>query len=118
MAQDFAELLKWYRLAADQNNAFAQNSLGLMYEKGEGVPQDIVRAHMWFNLSGAQGHGAGPEKSRPGRGLNDQGTDRGRAEARAKLEACGALEVDGFRLKSAGPAAAACKEAGDSHAGA
>jgi uncharacterized protein len=57
--QDFAQALKWYRLAADQGNAFAQNNLGLMHEKGQGVPQDIVRAHMWFNLSGAQGHEQG-----------------------------------------------------------
>ena len=29
-----------------------------MYEDGRGVPQDYVRAHMWFNLaaSGASGH--------------------------------------------------------------
>jgi hypothetical protein len=24
-----------------------------MYAMGEGVPADIVRAHMWFNLAGA-----------------------------------------------------------------
>ena len=26
-----------------------------MYAKGDGVPQDYVRAHMWFSLSAAQG---------------------------------------------------------------
>ena len=26
-----------------------------MYATGKGVPQDYVRAHMWFNLSAAQG---------------------------------------------------------------
>ncbi len=26
-----------------------------MYAKGQGVPQDYVLAHMWFNLAGAQG---------------------------------------------------------------
>jgi TPR repeat protein len=26
-----------------------------MYAEGRGVPQDYVRAHMWFNLSAAQG---------------------------------------------------------------
>ena len=25
-----------------------------MYENGKGVPQDYVRAHMWFNLSASQ----------------------------------------------------------------
>ena len=48
--------LKWYRLAADQGDADAQNNLGVMYANGEGVPQDYVRAHMWFNLSAAQGN--------------------------------------------------------------
>jgi len=46
-------------VGADQGNAFAQNSLGLLYEKGQGVPAEVVRAHMWFNLSGAQGHEPG-----------------------------------------------------------
>jgi uncharacterized protein len=27
-----------------------------MYAKGDGVPQDFVRAHMWFSLSAAQGN--------------------------------------------------------------
>ena len=27
-----------------------------MYVKGQGVPQDYVSAHMWFNLSGSQGN--------------------------------------------------------------
>ena len=26
-----------------------------MYVKGNGVPQDYVLAHMWFNLSGSNG---------------------------------------------------------------
>ena len=31
--QDYAEAVKWYRLAADQGNASAQNNLGFMYER-------------------------------------------------------------------------------------
>ena len=54
--QNYAEAVKWFRLAADQGDADTQYSLGLMYTKGEGVPQDYVRAHMWFNLSAAQGN--------------------------------------------------------------
>ena len=34
----------------------AQFNLGAMYANGQGVPQDYVRAHMWFNLSAAQGN--------------------------------------------------------------
>ncbi len=41
--------------AAHRGNASAQYQLGLMYfNGGDGVPQDYVSAHMWFNLSAAQ----------------------------------------------------------------
>jgi TPR repeat protein len=42
--QDCAKAAKWFSEAAEQGNAFAQNKLGLMYFKGEGVPQDYVVA--------------------------------------------------------------------------
>ena len=29
--QDYSKALSWFRLAADQGNALAQNALGLMY---------------------------------------------------------------------------------------
>ena len=28
-----------------------------MYEEGQGVALDYIRAHMWFNLSAASGYG-------------------------------------------------------------
>ena len=37
----------------------AQWGLGVMYNEGQGVPQDYVLAHMWFNLSAAQGNDDG-----------------------------------------------------------
>ena len=40
MRQDYAEALKWYRLAAEQGDAASQDNLGKMYASGEGVPQD------------------------------------------------------------------------------
>ena len=33
----------------------AQLFLGVMYYNGEGVLQDNVTAHMWFNIAGANG---------------------------------------------------------------
>lgn len=45
--------MKWYRLAAEQGNADAQDHLGDMYADGRGVPQDNVLAYMWFNLAHA-----------------------------------------------------------------
>ena len=35
---------RWYDLAAAQGQALAQASLGLLYEKGLGVPQDYEQA--------------------------------------------------------------------------
>ena len=65
--QDYAEAVRWYRLAAEQDNASAQVSLGLKYATGEGVPQDYVSAHMWLNLAAAAGvarGGVGASKAR------------------------------------------------------
>lgn len=53
MPQNYAEAAKWYRLAADHGNGFAQYDLAGMYEDGQGAPQDYVQAHMWFNLAAA-----------------------------------------------------------------
>ncbi len=43
------------RSCAEQGDALAQFILGLMYTNGDGVPEDLVYAYMWFNLSAAQG---------------------------------------------------------------
>ncbi len=51
-AQSEANLL---RLAAEQSDAEAQASLGVMYALGEGVPEDDVEAVKWFRLAAAQG---------------------------------------------------------------
>jgi len=63
--QDYAQAVKWYRLAADQGLVEAQFNLGLKYDNGQGVPQDDVQAHMWFNLAAAQGN----ENGKKGRDL-------------------------------------------------
>jgi uncharacterized protein len=50
---DYATELQILRPLADQGNDRAQFGLGLMYANGHGVPQDYVRAHMWFNIAAA-----------------------------------------------------------------
>ena len=59
MPSDDKEAVKWYRLAAEQRITGAQSNLGLMYEKGQGVEQDYVEAHKWFNISGINGNEIG-----------------------------------------------------------
>ncbi len=53
--KDDAEAAKWYREYAEQGHAVAQTILGLMYFDGRGVPQDFLRAHIWFSIAAAQG---------------------------------------------------------------
>jgi TPR repeat protein len=43
--------VKWFRLSAQAGDHYAQNNLGLMYYDGNGVAQDYVKAHMWFNIA-------------------------------------------------------------------
>ena len=42
------------RRAAEQGNAFAQLSLGILYYYGLDVPQDDVEAHKWFNIAASR----------------------------------------------------------------
>jgi TPR repeat protein len=51
--QDYAEAVKWYRLAAEQGYAIAQSNLGAMYSKGQGGPHNYVAAYKWFALAKA-----------------------------------------------------------------
>ena len=53
--QDYEEAFKWYQLAADQEYARAQYSLGYMYEDGEGVDRDYAEAVKWWRLAAEQG---------------------------------------------------------------
>ncbi len=48
---DYAAALREWRPLAEQGHAMAQTFLGVMYSKGQGVPQDYVLAHMWFDLA-------------------------------------------------------------------
>ena len=41
--------------AAEQGDAAAQHNLGVMYAKGEGVPQNDVQAYAWWSVAAAQG---------------------------------------------------------------
>jgi hypothetical protein len=56
VTQDHQEAAKWYRLAAEQGDAFSQYNLGLLYLNGQGITQDYIRAYMWFDLVANKGH--------------------------------------------------------------
>jgi TPR repeat protein len=54
-AQDFVEAAKWFRAAADNGNAPAQNNLGWLFSTGQGVAEDREEAIKWFQLAAEQG---------------------------------------------------------------
>ena len=52
---DYLEALKWYTLSSEQGYALAQYNLGRLYYLGNGVKEDLVYAHMWFDLATLNG---------------------------------------------------------------
>ncbi len=52
---DYDTALKEFRPLAEQGETVAQWSLGIMYERGRGVPQDSVQAYRWYTLAAGQG---------------------------------------------------------------
>ena len=54
--QDYAEAVKWYRLAAEQGDVWAQIILGYVYYRCEGVKQDFAEAIKWWQMAAEQGH--------------------------------------------------------------
>ena len=55
VAKNAVAAVKWFRQAAEQNLAAAQSSLGVCYERGEGVAKYEVEAYKWDLLAAAQG---------------------------------------------------------------
>ena len=55
VAQDYAEAVRLYRLAADQGDADAQFNLGVMFEYGQGVAKNRAEAIRWYRLASTQG---------------------------------------------------------------
>jgi uncharacterized protein len=51
---NYQEAAIWYRRAAKEGLP-PRERLGEMYERGLGVPQDYVEAHMWYNVAAASG---------------------------------------------------------------
>jgi hypothetical protein len=58
---DFASAARHFKPYAEQGYPSAQINLGILYAMGQGVPQDDVQAHLWFNLAAAKGDKEGEE---------------------------------------------------------
>jgi TPR repeat protein len=53
---DYASALRELKPLAEQGHAGAQNTLGVMYNMGRGVPRNDKTAVMWYQLAPEQGH--------------------------------------------------------------
>ena len=63
-AQRTAAEVATTRQRAEQGDAAAQDNLGLMYNRGDGVPQDDAQAVAWFRKAADQGYA--PAQARVG----------------------------------------------------
>ena len=54
-AGKYEQALDEFRPLAEEGNAFAQLYLGIMYDKGYGVPRDSGKAVKWWRMSAEQG---------------------------------------------------------------
>src|SRR5258708_14554818 len=52
---DYVPAVRLFRPLAEQGNAKAQNMLGVMYRRGQGVAPNSVRAFVWFRRAAAPG---------------------------------------------------------------
>jgi len=87
--QNDAQAVAWFRKAAKQGDAGAQNNLGTMYRDGRGVSQDYAQAVAWFGKAAKQGD-AGAQNNLEEmckKGYNDglDASKRGNYEAAARL---------------------------------
>ena len=55
-AKDYEKAFQLYGAFAEQGLARAQTNLGLMYDNGEGVPENDAKALQWYRKAAEQGH--------------------------------------------------------------
>ena len=56
VARDLAAAVKWYRLAAAQQEPAAASTLGIMLESGNGVARDFDEAAQWYQVAAEAGN--------------------------------------------------------------
>ncbi len=53
--QDYSTAAREFSALAETGDQYAQYMLGRLFEKGNGVVQDYVQAHQWYNLAASRG---------------------------------------------------------------
>ena len=54
--QDYAEAMRFSKLAAEQGFTDAEHNLGAMYNNGHGVARDTTEAVRWLERAASKGH--------------------------------------------------------------
>ena len=80
VAIDDAEALKWFRMAAEQDNSKAQYAIGVMYYNGEGVTKDFAEAEKWYRKAADQDNSSA-QNAIGGMYYNGEGVTKDFAEA-------------------------------------
>jgi TPR repeat protein len=88
---DYAPAVRLFRPLAEQGNAKAQNLLGVMYRRGQGVARNSVRAFLWFNRAAARGDAAAKAE------LHDVSQTMTREEFAQAREMAQACEASNYR---------------------
>ena len=82
---DYVPAIRLFRPLAEAGNPTAQNQIGVMYRKGEGVVRSPARAFMWFSLAAKRGD----TKAKAGlRGVSKTMTPGEISQARQMAQAC------------------------------
>ena len=82
---DYATAMSLWRPLADQGDAGAQRNLGLMYFRGQVVPQDYAQAFAWWLVAAGQGD-AGAQRNLGLMYIHGQGVPQSFVEALAWLQ--------------------------------
>jgi TPR repeat protein len=81
---DYVPAVRVFRTLAEHGNAKAQNVLGVMFRKGEGVAKSPARARMWFSLAAKRGEaGARVELREVSRTMTTQEISQAKVMAKA-----------------------------------
>jgi TPR repeat protein len=82
---DYVPAITVFRAMAKQGNAEAQNLLGVMYRRGQGVTRSSVRAFVWFSRAAARGNAKAKTELRE---VSQSMTPEELAKAKEMAEAC------------------------------
>jgi len=86
---DYLPAIRLFRPLAENGNRKAQNVIGAMYSKGEGVQRNASRALMWFTLAAKRGDAQAKARMRE---VSKTMTPAEISQAEAMAQACEASD--------------------------